>query len=79
MTKPASHTSDASDADRRRSARMTVIHGMAIVLLQWADELELHEASAHLTMVMHALQKECPDLLEPSAAVLLGRTIDADG
>ena len=43
MAKPASEIRIASEADRRRLARIVVIHEMAVVLLQWADELELHE------------------------------------
>ena len=79
MAKPASETRIASDADRRRLARMVVIHEMAVVLLQWADELGLHEPGAHLTMAMHALERECPELLDPAAALIPRRTIDADG
>jgi hypothetical protein len=58
---------------------MVVIREMAAVLLQWTDELGLHEPGAHLTMAMHALQKECPELLDPAAVLLLGGAIDADG
>jgi hypothetical protein len=79
MANPASETRIASDADRRRLARIVIIHEMAVVLLQWADELGLHEPGAHLTMAMHALQKECPELPNPAAALLLGRANDADG
>jgi hypothetical protein len=79
MAKPASETRIASDTDRRRLARIVVIHEMAVVLLRWADELGLHEPGAHLTMAMHALQNEYPELLDSAAALLLGQTIDVDG
>ncbi|HEX8222781.1 MAG TPA: hypothetical protein VF605_03075 [Allosphingosinicella sp.] len=79
MAKPTSETPNLSEADRRRLARIVVIHEIAVVLLQWADELRLHEPGAHLTMAMHALQKECPELLDPAAALLRGLAIDTDG
>ncbi len=79
MAEPASETRIASDADRRCLARIIVIHEMAVVLLQWADELGLHEPGAHLSMATHALQKECPELLDPAAALLLASTANSDG
>jgi hypothetical protein len=79
MARPASTSRIASDADQRRLARMVVIHEMAAVLLRWTDELGLHEPGAHLTMAMHAMQRECPELLDPATALLAGGASDADG